>query len=421
VSGVNPAEYRVAVYIQVEGGWWTKPNFANPLTIIEPDSSWTCDITTGGLDQNATRISAFLVPQLYHPPLMDGAPLLPDTLYQHPFVEQDRPRIITFSGKQWIVKEAFSSPAGPGPNYFSNREEDVWVDEEDGLHLKITQRYGNWFCTEVITDSSFGYGTYFFFLQSRTDTLDVNTVVGLFTWDNDAPLFNYREIDIELSKWGEMGYENAQYVVQPWHHPGNLYRFNIDLSNLEPQTTHLFEWREDDIFFQSLYGHFHRPPSKDFIIDYWNYSGGDNPPAGGENCRINFWLINGEAPANHHDAEIILSKFEFDRDFSVLIADHSDSNIPGKLVLFPNFPNPFNSSTTIIFELPEFMSVVITIYDIDGRQVKTLCNAMKEAGSHSLEWDGTDQNNRLLSSGIYFYRLITDQGFYDTKKMILLK
>jgi hypothetical protein len=421
VSGVNPAGYRVAVFIQVEGGWWTKPTFANPLTIIGSDSSWICDITTGGIDQNATRFSAFLVPQTYDPPLLDGAALLPDTLYQHPFIEQDRPRIIFFSGYHWLVKEAFASPAGPGPNYFSNRIEDLWVDEIDRLHLKISQRNSNWYCTEIISDSSFGYGTYFYFLESRTDTLDINTVVGLFTWDEYAPLYNYREIDVELSRWGEVGNDNAQYVVQPWHHPGNLYRFDIDLNNVDPQTTHLFEWREDEIFFQSLYGHFHRPPLKEFIIDYWNYTGSDNPPAGDENCRINFWLVNGEAPANNQDAEIILSKFEFDHDFSVAIVDHSDSNVPGKLMLYPNFPNPFNSSTTIAFELPEYSHVVIAIYSVDGKRVKTLLNDMKKAGQHSIVWDGKGDNDQRMGSGIYFYTITISQGYSNVKKMIFLK
>ena len=50
VHEVEPAAHRVAVYIHVGGGWWTKPTFAEPATVIEPDGTWTCDITTGGLD-----------------------------------------------------------------------------------------------------------------------------------------------------------------------------------------------------------------------------------------------------------------------------------------------------------------------------------------------------------------------------------
>lgn len=76
---VEPANYRVAVYIFV-GGWWTKPTFAAPLTTIQIDGSWITDITTGGVDQNATRIAAFLLSAGYDPPLMSGSNSLPAVL-----------------------------------------------------------------------------------------------------------------------------------------------------------------------------------------------------------------------------------------------------------------------------------------------------------------------------------------------------
>jgi len=79
---VNPADYKVAVYIYVSG-WWTKPTFANPLTTIQSDGSWITDITTGGIDETATRIAAFLVPNGYNPPSMSGGGTLPSELDQN--------------------------------------------------------------------------------------------------------------------------------------------------------------------------------------------------------------------------------------------------------------------------------------------------------------------------------------------------
>ncbi len=76
VLHVDPADYKVAVYIYVSG-WWTKPTFARPLTTIQIDGSWITDITTGGVDQNATRIAAFVLPNGYQPPLMSGGGTLP--------------------------------------------------------------------------------------------------------------------------------------------------------------------------------------------------------------------------------------------------------------------------------------------------------------------------------------------------------
>jgi hypothetical protein len=83
VRHVRPADYKVAVYINVAGGWWTKPYFESPLTIIRADGSWTCDITTGGTDQNATRIAAYLVLNGYNPPAMSGGATLPAELDQN--------------------------------------------------------------------------------------------------------------------------------------------------------------------------------------------------------------------------------------------------------------------------------------------------------------------------------------------------
>ena len=83
VQHVNPADYKVAVYIYVSGGWWTKPYWDRPLTSIQEDGAWICDITTGGIDQHATKIAAFLIPKGYNPPLMGGEAGLPAVLAQN--------------------------------------------------------------------------------------------------------------------------------------------------------------------------------------------------------------------------------------------------------------------------------------------------------------------------------------------------
>lgn len=81
VLHVDPSAYKVAVYIYVSG-WWTKPTFSEPLTTIQFDGSWMTDITTGGIDQFATRIAAFVVPDGYSPPLISGGAVLPSSLTQ---------------------------------------------------------------------------------------------------------------------------------------------------------------------------------------------------------------------------------------------------------------------------------------------------------------------------------------------------
>lgn len=80
---VRPADYKVAVYIKVGGGWWTKPMWNSPLTTIWPEGSWICDITTGGNDVYATAIAAYLVPNGYSPPSMSGGLTLPAELEEN--------------------------------------------------------------------------------------------------------------------------------------------------------------------------------------------------------------------------------------------------------------------------------------------------------------------------------------------------
>ncbi len=82
VLHVYPSDHRVAVYIYVSG-WWTKPTFTDPLTTIQNNGSWTTDITTGGNDEQATRVAAYLVTEDYSPPLMSGGATLPAELDQN--------------------------------------------------------------------------------------------------------------------------------------------------------------------------------------------------------------------------------------------------------------------------------------------------------------------------------------------------
>jgi len=85
-----------------------------------------------------------------------------------------------------------------------------------------------------------------------------------------------------------------------------------------------------------------------------------------------------------------------------------------------NYPNPFNPTTTISFETQVECNVAIDIYNVKGQLINTLVNDTFDAGSHSLIWNGTDDNGNTVPSGVYFYK--TKSGKYTTsKKMILMK
>jgi len=224
--------------------------------------------------------------------------------------EEHNRRKIWFSGYEWEVRPYSDTLAGPGPNYFSGSEDDVWIDRKGQLHLKITKKDGRWYCSEVMTKVSLGYGRYIFQTTGSPEKLDKNVVVGLFTWDKDSKYY-HREIDIEFAKWGQDEKLNAQYTVQPWEEAGNIKRFKIDAD--AGDTTHVFEWNEDYIFFQSFRGHDISPPSKESIIESWRNTGTNIPPPGNEKVLIDFWLNEGNAPSDGNNAEIVVKAFKFQR------------------------------------------------------------------------------------------------------------
>jgi hypothetical protein len=100
--------------------------------------------------------------------------------------------------------------------------------------------------------------------------------------------------------------------------------------------------------------------------------------------------------------------------------DEAVENIPASFALNQNYPNPFNPRTEIIFALPVKSDVDLTVYDLLGRQVRKLMSGEFEAGYHSVAWNGDDNSGKSVSSGIYFYKIETDD-FSMTRKMIMLK
>jgi len=88
--------------------------------------------------------------------------------------------------------------------------------------------------------------------------------------------------------------------------------------------------------------------------------------------------------------------------------------------LAQNVPNPFNPTTTIRFTVAEKGNVSLSIFDASGRLVRSLVDGVSEAGSQEITWDGRDNSNRPVSSGVYFYRLSAGK-FNESKKMVLLK
>lgn len=98
--------------------------------------------------------------------------------------------------------------------------------------------------------------------------------------------------------------------------------------------------------------------------------------------------------------------------------EQADTPVPAPAM--SNYPNPFNPSTTIKFNLPQAGNVELTVYNVRGQKVRTLLNSTQSAGNHSVVFDGHSDNGNSLASGMYLYRL-TAGGKSITNKMLMLK
>jgi hypothetical protein len=102
-------------------------------------------------------------------------------------------------------------------------------------------------------------------------------------------------------------------------------------------------------------------------------------------------------------------------------SDEFIQSIPTDIVLYQNFPNPFNPTTRISFSLPQAANVTINVYDLQGRRVKNIIKALTfNPGLHYVLWDGRNDKGKTVAGGIYFYQL-QSPGIVKAAKMIFLK
>ena len=103
-------------------------------------------------------------------------------------------------------------------------------------------------------------------------------------------------------------------------------------------------------------------------------------------------------------------------EIDVSVDEDNISELPKSFSLEPNYPNPFNPSTTITFNMPEEAKVRITVFDVIGRKVATLTDQVYAAGTHEMVWDASS-----YASGVYFYRMEAAGKLIQTQKMMLVK
>ncbi|HVU28259.1 MAG TPA: hypothetical protein VHG71_11065 [Verrucomicrobiae bacterium] len=301
-------------------GWFSRPTFAHPLTLIQPDGSWSCNMPSN-FDQYATEYAVMLVPTNFSQPYVNAASGLPiaDINASKAIVYADRVnpnrRAINWAGYSWWVKTAgadgneFLGETGPGPNYYSDSTNNAWVDAQGLLHLQITHTNGAWECVELFSDESFGYGQYRCTLNANISNLDANVIFSMFTWSDDTD-YNDREIDMEVSRWDyAFGSNNVEdYAISPYNN-GQTLRFGLppNVTN----STHIFTWTPSNVIFQTMNGNYSSSPAPSNILESWTCTAQPIPPQGGENVLLILWLYHGNPPLSGQPVQVTLSDFKF--------------------------------------------------------------------------------------------------------------
>jgi hypothetical protein len=300
VTGADSGDQVVLFAKNDAGVWWVQPLATQPFTTIASDSTWKSNIHLG------VEYAALLVRASYRPPATTEA--LPEpggdvvtvatVKGTGAFVPKSR-KLLTFSGYEWEVRQVPSDRGGA--NEYD--PENAWTDAAGLLHLALRHRDGRWTSAEVVLTRTLGYGTYAFVVRD-TSVLDPSATIGMYTWDDQGGDQNHRELDVELSQWGDRTISNAQYVVQPYYVPANVARF----ATPPGRVTHAFRWEPGRASFRSVRGPV--ASAKGPLIAQHEFTSGV-PIPGDERVRISLYYFRYAPAPPQSEVEIVLEKFQY--------------------------------------------------------------------------------------------------------------
>ncbi len=298
VRNARPGQ-KIVLYAK-SGIWWIQPFADQPFTEIQPDSTWKSSTHYG------TEYAALLVDADFQTSAkLEVLPEVGGKIAAIAVVKGDEDKneilkTVQFSGYEWKVR-ASASDRGGANNSFDPAN--VRVDEKGFLHLRITKTNDGWACAEVSLKRSLGYGSYNFVVRDAAHLVP-SAVLSIFTWDNLNATQNHREMDIEITRWGDAANKNLQYVIQPYYVPANVARFNLP----EGLMTHSLRWEQGRAEFKTVRGKDLNEKSAT-VAEHIFTSG--VPAPDGEAVSISFYVFGyGKIPLQK-ESEIIIEKFEY--------------------------------------------------------------------------------------------------------------
>lgn len=296
VEGASPGDRIVLFARSGTGLWWVQPFADQPYTDIRSDKQWQNFTHLG------TEYAALLVGPDYRPPqTTDRLPANSRSVIAVASAKGERARLMVsrtlhFSGYEWEIRGEPSNRGGARNNY---DPANAWTGVDGRLHLRIAKGSGEWTCGEVTLTRSLGYGTYSFEVQD-VSSLEPSAVLSFFTWDDGVSDVNHRELDTEISRWGDPAGKNVQYVVQPYYIPANVVRFLTPAGRLR----YSFDWKPGRAMFKTV-----RLPDGAMVAQHTFTSG--VPLPGGEAVHLDLYVFANRNRALEHETEVVVDKFEY--------------------------------------------------------------------------------------------------------------
>jgi hypothetical protein len=299
VHGAHPGE-QIIIYAH-SGPWWIQPYPDRPVS-IRSDSTWSTP-THFGLEY-----AALLVEAGYHPPVtLDVTPIPGGLVAAVAIVKGSGPptfaptKPLKFSGYEWAVRTVPSNRGGSVNQY---DPDNAWTDANGALHLRITHRSGLWYCAQLALTRSLGYGTYIFRVRDVSH-LEAAAVFSMYTFDEWHGDPYYREMDVEISRWGDAANpNNAQYGIQPFYVPGNVYQFKAPAGPM----TYTMRWKSGDVAFTTTRSP--RDGTANTVVAEHEFTSGV-PSPGQEKIKLQVYLVPSDKYPLQEGGEVIIDKFEY--------------------------------------------------------------------------------------------------------------
>jgi exo-beta-1,3-glucanase (GH17 family) len=436
---VRPDDFKVAVYIYIAqlNGWWSKPTFDQKLTTINCDGSWAANIVTGGIDERATMLVAFLVPNGYVPWEANWARELRTELDSVAIAWVARTRVPgagawSLMKKEDIIEIAYSSGT-EFPQYAA-------LHAKDG-YFRMNYGPGSGWGTSAILLPSFWEGgalhqgapittickhdgaDLLLSIAGNISSLRVRGQVRLLPPQQDTV-----SARVTMGASGNLrldqrpGEAFKPVMLSSMHVSGE--RWDASSAYVDAQTFQIPDsgWIIHPPIMGSVFGlnggasqwKTNAPTIEVELDESRPITGWVTPSCDPNDDNVGLWAAS-DSVMHAWQYTLVAKKPNPTTSVEEIAAE-----IPTSFDLKQNFPNPFNPSTTIRFSMLKPARVTIKIYDVQGREVRMLIDRPFAAGRFAETWDGRNSDGVLVTSGVYFVQMQTAE-FVRVRKLVLVR